>query len=528
MDALMLSPVEDNRAVPSDESLTVRTSTGARTPERVALIEAEKTRLLYEQAPTSFVVTLLNAGILTFILWDVVSAPWRLGWFGFMLVVTLSRIALVWQYRRAEPSVAQAPLWRRLFIFGAGAAGIAWGGAGVLLFVPDSLGHQIFLAFVLGGMMTGAVAVLSWVKMAFLAFLIPAAIPIIFQFFLQGGDLFIAMGVMSVIFTVALLTMSRHLHASVSESLSLRFDKMDLIHNLSASESQTTAINIALREEVAERIKAEMGLRAARDELEARVHDRTAELLKANSAVLEAKEAAEAANQTKSEFLATMSHELRTPLNIIIGYTDLLSEHTFGPLTDEQRDTLKRVRRNAGELYELISAMLDLSRLEAGRLPVDVKTIELRDLLTEIRDETREVQKQSGLHFVWNVDPELPPMQTDPGKLKIVIKNLLGNAIRFTAKGSVTIDAHACRGGVEICIADTGVGIPQDALALIFEPFRQVDIHALQQRGGTGLGLYIVKRLLGLLGGDVTVESEEGRGSTFRVWVSATKNALVM
>jgi signal transduction histidine kinase len=171
--------------------------------------------------------------------------------------------------------------------------------------------------------------------------------------------------------------------------------------------------------------------------------------------------------------------------------------------------------------------MLDLSRLEAGRLPVEVKTIELHDLLEEIRDETREVREQSGLHFVWNVDPKLPPMQTDSGKLKVVIKNLLGNAIRFTAKGSVTIDAHACRGGVEICIADTGVGIPQDALALIFEPFRQVDSHALQQRGGTGLGLYIVKRLLELLGGEVTVESEEGRGSTFRVWMPTERNLLV-
>jgi two-component system cell cycle sensor histidine kinase PleC len=376
-------------------------------------------------------------------------------------------------------------------------------------------------------MMTGAVAVLSWVKTAFLVFLVPAATPIIVQFFLQGGDLFIAMGVMSVIFTVALLTMSRHLHASVTESLSLRFDKMDLIHNLSASESQTAVVNIALREEVEERRRAELALRAARDELEARVQERTAELLQANSAMLEAKEAAEAADKTKSEFLATMSHELRTPLNIIIGYADLLSERILGPLTDEQAETLKRVRRNAHELYELISAMLDLSRLEAGRLPVEVKTIELHDLLEEIRDETREVREQSGLHFVWNVDPKLPPMQTDSGKLKVVIKNLLGNAIRFTAKGSVTIDAHACRGGVEICIADTGVGIPQDALALIFEPFRQVDSHALQQRGGTGLGLYIVKRLLELLGGEVTVESEEGRGSTFRVWMPTERNLLV-
>lgn len=520
----MLPPFEENRTALVDEPLIERASISARTPERMALIEAEQTRLLYKQAPTSFVVTLLNAGILTFILRDVVSAPRRSTWFGFMLAVSLSRITLAWLYRRAEPSVGQAPFWRRLFIVGAGAAGVAWGGAGVLLFVPESLGHQIFLAFVLGGMMTGAVAILSWVWIAFLAFLIPTATPIILQFFLQSGDLFIAMGVMSLIFTGALLIMSCHLHASVAKSLALRFDKMDLIRNLSASEGQTAAINVALREEVTERIKAETALRAAHDELEMRVQERTAELLKANVAVLEAKDAAEAANQTKSEFLAMMSHELRTPLNIIIGYADLLSDRMFGPLTDEQVEPLKRVRRNAHELYELIAAMLDLSRLESGRLPVDVKTIELRDLLEEIKDETQEVREQSGLHFVWNVAPMLPPIQTDPSKLKVVIKNLLGNAIRFTSQGRVTIDAHTRRDGVEICITDTGVGIPPDALALIFEPFRQVDQPALQQRGGTGLGLYIVKRLLGLLGGEVTVESEEGQGSTFRVWTPIKRN----
>lgn len=128
---------------------------------------------------------------------------------------------------------------------------------------------------------------------------------------------------------------------------------------------------------------------------------------------------------------------------------------------------------------------------------------------------------------MWKMDPKLPSIRTDPAKLKIIIKNLLGNAIRFTTEGSISVTTHASRGGVEICVTDTGIGIPQEAMSLIFEPFRQIDNPALRQRGGTGLGLYIVKRLVELLGGEVTVESEPGRGSTFRIWLPTAKNALM-
>ncbi len=235
--------------------------------------------------------------------------------------------------------------------------------------------------------------------------------------------------------------------------------------------------------------------------------------------LLQAKEAAEAANRAKSEFLASMSHELRTPLTVILGYTSLLLEQTFGNLEAEQADPLRRIDRNAQELLDLITAVLDLSRLEAGRLPVEVREVRIPKLLEELQAETQGLRERASLEFVWQVEGELPPIYTDPGKVKVVVKNLIGNAVKFTTAGSITVDAHSRSGGVEISVTDTGIGIPQEALALIFEPFRQVDASSTSHLRGTGLGLYIVKRLLELLGGAVMVESAVGRGSTFRVWI---------
>jgi PAS domain S-box-containing protein len=235
--------------------------------------------------------------------------------------------------------------------------------------------------------------------------------------------------------------------------------------------------------------------------------------------LVRAKEAAEAADRTKSEFLATMSHELRTPLSIILGYTDMMMKGTFGAVTEEGYGILRRVRKHGYALTELITSMLDLSRLEAGRLPVYVQEVRIPTLLEELKDETRETCEQTGLDVVWQGEQTLPSLYTDIGKLKVVIKNLLGNALKFTPQGRIIVQAQRRAAGVEFCVIDTGVGISRDALARIFEPFRQVEGNGRGAQHGTGLGLHIVKRLVELLGGTVAVESEVGQGSIFRVWM---------
>jgi signal transduction histidine kinase len=225
----------------------------------------------------------------------------------------------------------------------------------------------------------------------------------------------------------------------------------------------------------------------------------------------------EAANRLKSDFVASMSHELRTPLNLIIGYGDLLLDGTFGQLTAAQSDTLRRMARSSRELLDLVEATLDLSRLEARRVPLDLRDIDLHEMFDELALESRAWRLHPGVELSWEVAPGTPRLATDPVKLRMVLKNLVGNAVKFTARGRIVVTARPGLGAVDLTVQDSGIGIAPEAQSLIFEPFRQADRTVHSRFGGAGLGLYIVRRLLEAIGGTIALESEVGVGSTFRV-----------
>jgi signal transduction histidine kinase len=225
------------------------------------------------------------------------------------------------------------------------------------------------------------------------------------------------------------------------------------------------------------------------------------------------------ADQLKSEFLNTMSHELRTPLHAILGYTQLLLEGTFGALEDEQIDTLRCVEERARDLTDLVDAILNLSHLEGGNISVSVNEVSPAALIREIDADFRRRVPKPGVTLAYDTDVGLPKLFTDGAKLKVVLRNLIDNALKFTESGSVIVSTRGYGDGIEFTVADTGIGIRPEQLPIIFDSFRQGDGSMTRRHGGVGLGLYVAKRLTALLGGTLDVESEVGQGTLVRLWV---------
>ena len=236
--------------------------------------------------------------------------------------------------------------------------------------------------------------------------------------------------------------------------------------------------------------------------LERKVAERTAQLAEAN--------------RHKSEFLANMSHELRTPLNAIIGFSEALDARMFGELNDKQAEYIRDIHASGQHLLSLINDILDLSKVEAGRMELELSELDVASAVEGAMGLVRERAARSGIALAAEVAPDVASVRADPRRVKQVLLNLLSNAVKFTpAKGHVTVRARRTAGGVEIAVADTGIGIAPEDHTRIFEEFRQVGTDYTRKAEGTGLGLALTRRLVELHGGTIRVESAPGAGSTF-------------
>ncbi|HJW44779.1 MAG TPA: ATP-binding protein [Geothrix sp.] len=389
-------------------------------------------------------------------------------WVASVALLALFRLAVTRRFQRRVPAGNADPIWRRRAIGGVALSGLLWA-TGVVLFMWGApLAQQSLTALVVAGMVAGAVPALGAVAAAFLAFAVPAVVAVTLCASLQARDITgWAIAVGSAIFLPAVFHSSR------------RFAKV-----------MADAIRLGHEQRIT------------------------------NQALLVIRDQALEASRAKSEFLATMSHEIRTPMNGVIGMAGLLLD---SGLEGEQRNYATTIQHSADALLAIVNDILDFSRVESGRLELESLAFDLKGVVAEVAELLTFQARTKGLELAVEVDPSLPSgVIGDPGRLRQVLINLGGNAVKFTQSGRVVLRVSRTGGGegqvdLDLEVEDTGIGIPADRLPDLFNPFHQGDASMARRFGGTGLGLSISKRLVELMGGTLSASSQEGVGSCFRI-----------
>ena len=271
------------------------------------------------------------------------------------------------------------------------------------------------------------------------------------------------------------------------------------------------------RREALEKARLYAQLQVAADELERKIQAATADIAQQNELLRRQAIELEQASALKSQFLANMSHEFRTPLNAMLGYTSMLLQGVAGALEPPVKRQLGRIESNGRHLLTIINEILDISRIEAGRMPLQISTFKVPDLVSEVKAELEPIIMQRKLSVTIEMPRDLVPLTSDRQKVKQILLNLLSNALKFTHQGGVTIAGrrNARDRTMTLSVSDTGIGIAQADQDRIFEDFRQLDNSPTRAYGGTGLGLSICRRLAQMLDGRISVQSQVGKGSTF-------------
>ncbi|MGH8594381.1 MAG: response regulator [Gammaproteobacteria bacterium] len=453
----------------------------------------ELMNVLRRQLPFSLLNGAALALIVAIVLRDQVSSWWLASWLGFMLTVAAASYLFIHLFNSQRRGPANLVVWRRRFTLCALAAGLGWGLSGYLLLPPDSIVHQAFISFVLGGICASAIPVLSGALYMVMPYIVLILAPLASRLFLFDDESHLAMAVIVLLFIALYLKMAWETHLNLVASLKLRCENDELVHDLSAANDRMEAANKELKLKISERERIERQL-------------------------IKAKEAAEQAVLAKSRFLATMSHEIRTPMNGVLGMTELLLSTE---LSNKQRRFAETIQQSGKVLLGIINDILDFSKIEAGKLVLVGQPFDLGDLIEEMGELFAEKADRNGVELTCSFPPELDGIYIGDGdRIRQVLVNLLGNALKFTKEGEVILrtevrEEDAASVSLRFEVVDTGIGISAEAKARIFNAFSQADDSTTRQYGGTGLGLAICKQLIHMMQGEIGVESEIGSGSTF-------------
>ncbi len=423
---------------------------------------AEQVRQLYLSARFTAISTVLISSIFIYALWDESDHRMLILWYIGIVTVYAGRAWLARKYLLINPSIEEAGRWGKLGVFGALIAGISWGLGGVLFFPPNSAEHQFIVVMIMLGISSAAAAVLSVVREAFLAFIIPVSLSLVLTYLLMGSKPYFLAAIIMSIGLFFFIKSENFIYKNIRQNIALR---------LAEADNQKVLVN--------------------------------------------AMERAEKASQAKSEFLSRMSHELRTPLNAILGFGQMLELDEEG-FSLTQKENVKEILTAGQHLLNLINEVLDLSRIEAGKMEVSLETIDLDELLQHTLSLVCHQAEERGVSIEDHVSGNNLTVFCDVMRLQQVLLNLLSNAVKYNRdKGQVVIDARSDGNHLELSIRDQGRGLSQKEIDRLFVPFDR--LNADRDVQGTGIGLVITRHLLELMGGRLEIESEPGIGSVFRV-----------
>ncbi|MCF7687007.1 MAG: response regulator [Cephaloticoccus sp.] len=458
-------------------------------------VQAELVRTAYEDSLYGAVVGAFVVLIYGYVMMAAAPVSIVMLWMSVAFSCNLLRFINRSLFFRQARRIDHLRRWTWSYVAVSGLTGLSWGAAGWMFFSVESFGYRLLTVLVLAGLTTGAARLLAPIFTANVAYFLCSIVPLMAAFFMIEALRSPALAVMCVAYIGYTIVAARQQLRSLQRSIRLGYENGALVESLGRAKDSADQLNRGLSAEIARRQVIETELR-------------------------EASAKAESANRAKSEFLATMSHEIRTPMNGILGMLRIVRDT---PLTPEQREQLDTAAHSADTLLELINDILDLSKIEAGRLDLEQIAFAPEPTVRSVIDLLQPRARAKAIALVLDYDATIPgALIGDPTRLRQVLFNLLGNAIKFTEQGSVTLrvnrlptDNSATGDKLSFAVMDTGIGLDEETMSRLFQAFSQADSSMSRRFGGTGLGLTISQKLAEGMGGKITVQSVPGAGATF-------------
>lgn len=425
----------------------------------VVQLRADRIRVLYQQVRSVLIGNLLVAMLLTTFLYSYTNDILSVYWFVVVVVFSVIRYLLLRQYYRKERDDNDVIKWGWVFAITAFVSGCTWGVTSILFLQTDNLVVMVFLLMTLTGITVGSSASLSNFANSYYAFAIPTILPFGYVLSATGQSDLIILSLMLFVFLLLQLVVAKKNQATLDNSILLRNENAELVEQLEIK-----------------------------------------------------KDKAEKANSAKTRFLAAASHDLRQPLHAMSLLLSVLSEYKQG---DEQLTIIEKIKRSSLSLESLLESLLDISKLDAGVINIEINPFKIQPLFDVLSDEFKPVAEEKGLDIQFS--PSSVLINSDVQIIERILRNLISNAIRYTDQGKILVGCRQSESLVRLCVCDTGLGIDDSNKELIFEEFQQLNNHNRDRNKGLGLGLSIVKRLTELLGLTITLRSSAGKGSAFIV-----------